>query len=84
MQDMEPAEEFGNSVSRDDCIAVVILNLGSALARLVQAASLEDEDASSAPPRRAQRDERSSSRLPALTSSDWGFEEVALPPGPRR
>ncbi|KAJ7364036.1 BRO1-like domain-containing protein [Mycena albidolilacea] len=55
-----------------------------ALARLVQAASLEDEDASSSPPRRAQRDERSSSRLPALTSSDWGFEEVALPPGPRR
>ncbi|KAK7033123.1 pH-response regulator protein palA/RIM20 [Favolaschia claudopus] len=50
-----------------------------ALARLVQAVSLEEVD--SIAPRREQR---SSARLPALNSSDWGFEEVPLPPGPPR
>ncbi|KAF7374896.1 pH-response regulator protein palA/RIM20 [Mycena sanguinolenta] len=55
-----------------------------ALARLLQVASLEGGDARSPPPRRAERHERSSARLPALTSSDWGFEEVPLPPGPSR
>ncbi|KAJ6513259.1 BRO1-like domain-containing protein [Mycena sanguinolenta] len=51
-----------------------------ALARLLQVASLESGDAK-LPPRRT---ERTSARLPALTSSDWGFEEVPLPPGPSR
>ncbi|KAF8206432.1 BRO1-like domain-containing protein [Mycena galopus ATCC 62051] len=55
-----------------------------ALARLLQVASLEGGDANSPPRRRAQKPDRSSARLPALTSSDWGFEEVALPPPPPR
>ncbi|KAJ6494794.1 BRO1-like domain-containing protein [Mycena vitilis] len=59
-----------------------------ALARAFEAASLQDEEQYEEPepevaPPRA-RKERSSARLPALTSSDWGFEEVALPPGPGR
>ncbi|KAJ7637729.1 ALIX V-shaped domain binding to HIV-domain-containing protein [Mycena polygramma] len=59
-----------------------------ALARAFEAASLQDEEQNEEPepevtPPRA-RKERSSARLPALTSSDWGFEEVPLPPGPGR
>ncbi|KAJ7739760.1 BRO1-like domain-containing protein [Mycena maculata] len=54
--------------------------------RSVQVTSLHDdlepEEEPLAPPPPVAR--RSTARLPALTSSDWGFEEVPLPPGPRR
>ncbi|KAJ6531756.1 BRO1-like domain-containing protein [Mycena capillaripes] len=55
-----------------------------ALARLLQAGSLQDTEPEPqvSPPRA--RPERASARLPDLNSSDWGFEEVPLPPGPAR
>ncbi|KAJ7158788.1 BRO1-like domain-containing protein [Mycena filopes] len=64
-----------------------------ALSRAFEAASLANEpepapslspSPSPPPPRAKPKKERSSARLPALTSSDWGFEEVALPPAPGR
>ncbi|KAJ7227152.1 BRO1-like domain-containing protein [Mycena pura] len=57
-----------------------------ALSRSVETVSLEDatpqQDPQAAAPRT--RHDRPSTRLPALTSNDWEFEEVVLPPGPRR
>jgi hypothetical protein len=44
----------------------------------------EPEEELEVPPPRAMPQKRASARLPALTSSDWGFEEVPLPPGPGR
>ncbi|KAJ7494696.1 BRO1-like domain-containing protein [Mycena galericulata] len=44
----------------------------------------ETEVSVSPPPRVPQRQERTSARLPALTSNEWGFEDVPLPPGPGR
>ncbi|KAJ6619711.1 BRO1-like domain-containing protein [Mycena sp. CBHHK59/15] len=59
-----------------------------ALSRSLQSVSMDDaQDSRSSPspqkpfPPRAMHG-RSSARLPALTSSDWGFEDIPLPPGP--
>ncbi|KAJ7284953.1 BRO1-like domain-containing protein [Mycena rebaudengoi] len=55
------------------------------LARAFQATSLnEAEPRKDDPPHRMQPERRSSARLPALTSNDWGFEDVPLPPAPGR
>ncbi|KAJ7127029.1 BRO1-like domain-containing protein [Mycena epipterygia] len=50
------------------------------LARSLQAASLRTPE----PQPRLETPPRASARLPALTSSDWGFEDVPVPPGPGR
>ncbi|KAJ7104194.1 BRO1-like domain-containing protein [Mycena belliarum] len=51
------------------------------LARSLEAASLRDDSAEDSEVR-PRGTHRSSARLPALNSSDWGFEDVPLPPAP--
>lgn len=96
MQGLEPSKKAGDPVSilrlmtRDCCVHAVY----SSLSRSIESMSLRDKEEppkakSPPPPVRAspsstRKPGKSSLGLPSINSSDWEFEDVALPPGPSR